>query len=408
MNFSMKNPLILWAILSSACAQPSALPDTDDAAYPAIERFIAVMEKVRKSHPDAEKLSYDQLVNHALHGMLSSLDPHSSFIHPEMRELMEKNQAFDPYIASLGMGIALENGVFSISHVIRYGAADQQKISPGDTLLAIDGQPHAKSSLMNICQTLQKPAGAKTKLLIQKPSHPSPIEVEVEHHKIYDRAIVTKIILPQQAGMGYIRLSQFTATADQEMEQALDELDQKGMKSLILDLRGNPGGVLDNTVRTLGLFLPPQTEVVSIRSRIAAPETLKTPEKQRGNRTHPLCILIDRQSASAAELMAATLQDLKRATIIGETSYGKGSVQKIEPMSGGTALHLTVATYHTPSGKSPHHTGVTPDHVIDFTDLDRQNFMLQADENALTPEQRAALSTWQDPALGKALALFPK
>ncbi len=408
MNFCMKNPFILLAIISSACAQPQVLPDADDAAYPAIERFIAVMEKVRKSHPDAEKLSYDQLVNHALHGMLSSLDPHSSFIHPEMRELMEKNQEFDPYIASLGMGIALQDGALTISHVVRHSVADQQKISPGDALLAIDGQPQAKSSLMKICNALQKPAGAKTKLLMQKPSHPSPIEVEVTHLKVYDRAIVKKLILPQQAGVGYIRLSQFTATADQEMEQALDELDQKGMKSLILDLRGNPGGVLDTTVRLLGFFLPPQTEVVSIRSRLAAPESLKTPEKQRGNRTHPLFILIDRQSASAAELMAATLQDLKRATIIGETSYGKGSVQKIEPMSGGTALRLTVATYHSPSGKTPHHAGVTPDHSIPFSDQDRQNFILQADENALTPEQRANLIPWQDPALLKALALFAK
>ena len=132
-------------------------------------------------------------------------------------------------------------------------------------------------------------------------------------------------------------------------------------------------------------------------------EPLKTPDRQRRKRDYPITVLIDRMSASASELTAGALQDLKRATVIGEVSYGKGSVQNIIPMGGGTALRLTIATYHTPSGNTPHLKGITPDVEIEFTDELREKFTLSLRRDSLTPEESAKLEGWQDPVIKSAL-----
>jgi len=142
----------------------------------------------------------------------------------------------------------------------------------------------------------------------------------------------------------YLRLTQFGPNCALEIEATLDELEDKGMRSLILDLRENRGHDLHETVKILGLFVPPATAVVSVRERSKPEEFLTTRDRQRRKREYPLAILIDRNSASAYELTARSLQDLKRATILGEKSYGKGSVQNIIPMGGGTHLRLTIAT----------------------------------------------------------------
>jgi carboxyl-terminal processing protease len=137
-------------------------------------------------------------------------------------------------------------------------------------------------------------------------------------------------------------------------------------------------------------------------------EHLFTADKKRRERNYPIAVLIDRMSASASELTAGCLKDLKRATVIGEVSYGKGSVQNIIPMNNGTALRLTIATYHTPSGRTPHGVGITPDHAIAFTDLDRGNFPLSLIAKTLPAEKQKALTQWHDPAIAKAIEVLNK
>ena len=180
------------------------------------------------------------------------------------------------------------------------------------------------------------------------------------------------------------------------------------MKSLILDLRENGGGDLYQTVKILGLFVPPGTAVVSVRERGKPEELLKTPDRQRRKRDYPVAVLIDRNSASASELTAGALHDLKRATIIGEKSYGKGSVQNIVPMGNGTALRLTIATYHTPSGNTPHLKGITPETVIPLTAEDREFFIQAGHTSSLTTEQKKALAAWTDPAINAAIKALKK
>lgn len=376
----------------------SVPPDAEEAAYPAIERFITVMEKIRAEHPDVDKLTYDRLVNHALEGMLSSLDPHSSYIHPEMAAFMKSDSQLDPVIASLGITVSLRDSGPYISEVTPFSPAAKAKLDINSSILRIGDQDASSMPFPTLLELLRRPAGEISRITVKMPTEPKPSDLSLTHVQVLEKAVTHAILLKKHPGIGYIRLAQFTAGCAEEMEAALDDLEDQGMKQLILDLRGNPGGDLNATVKLLGFFLPAKTAVVTVRTRNPDDwETLATPENQRRKRDYPITVLIDRMSASASELTAACLQDLKRATIVGETSFGKGSVQHIIPMENGTALRMTVATYHSPSGRTPHGVGVTPDIIIEPTNKTPGIF---------SPPDQNSLDNWQDAGLEASLKLF--
>jgi len=399
----MKLVCLLCGISSLALAAPPVPPDADEAAYPAIERFVEVLEAVRKRHPDVDKLTYERLVNHALEGMLASLDPHSSFIHPEMARQMEADKNLNPELPSLGIALGLRDDGPYIAAVSPLGAAAVAGLLPGSGLLEIDGRKTQGVELTDLLGQLQRPAGESSRLLVKSPAAPRPLEVKLVHRLVEERSVAETKMWNKETGVGYVRLATFGSNCAREMEAALDELEDGGMKSLIFDLRENGGGSLDETVKMLGLFLPPNTAVVTTRGREGESEPMRTPERQRRKRDYPVTVLIDRMSASASELTAGVLQDLKRAKIIGELSYGKGSVQNIIPMGGGTALRLTIATYHTPSGNTPHHKGITPDVVVKIDDESRANFIKRCQIDSLAPEDRKVIEEWKDPVMEAAL-----
>jgi carboxyl-terminal processing protease len=387
-----------------AAANPAVPPDAEEAAYPAIGRFVEVLEAVRKRHPDVDRLAYERLVNHALEGMLAGLDPHSSFIHPEMAAKMKETPGMNPDLPSLGLTIGLRDDGAYVAAVPPVGPAADAGVLPGSALLEIDGKALGGAEVSEWSDALRRPAGATTKLLLKSPASPRAEEVSLVHRFVEERSVAEVKALNKEKGIGYVRLAVFGAGCSREMEAALDELEDGGMKSLVLDLRGNGGGDLGETVKILGLWLPPETAVVTVRSRDdAANEILKTPARQRRKRDYPLTVLIDRTSASASELTAGALQDLKRATVMGEVSYGKGSVQNIIPMGGGTALRLTIATYHTPSGNTPHRKGITPDLPVPISGKDRENFQKRCRTDSLAPEEKKEIQAWEDPVMKAAL-----
>ena len=404
----MKLQSLLFASLISASAAQTVPADPKEAAYPALERFVEVLETVRARHPDLDKLTYDRLINEALDGMLSSLDPHSSFIHPEMRQAMGKDGTLDNEIRSLGLSIGKDSEKVFISAVATSGPATKAGLIPRTKIIKINGAEPGEASLAEILERFNGRAGDKIKLTRRNPERPGELEVELTHRYIEKRSLIEAAPLPSDPSIGYLRLASFGANCAREIEAALDELEDKGMKSLILDLRENGGGDLHQTVQILGLFVPPATSVVSVRERDKPEEFLKTPDRQRRKREYPFAVLINRNSASASELTAGSLHDLKRATIIGEKSYSKGSVQNIVPMGNGTALRLTIATYHTPSGNTPHLKGVEPDVHIDFTDADRKFFEQAGHPDSLAPAEKAALEAWKDPAIKAAVKAFGK
>ena len=408
------HPLMKWIglisfLLSQLHAGAENLPDADEAAYPAIERFVEVLESVRKNHPDVDRLAYDRLVNHALEGLLASLDPHSSFIHPEMAQQLREHEGMNPELASLGLALALRDDGIHIANVAPAGPAALAGILPGASLLEIDGKKTADVPLPSLLANLRLPAGEVSKLLIKSPAAPRPLEFSLTHRLVEERSVVESKIWDKARGIGYLRLASFGPNCGREVEAALDGLEDEGMKSLVFDLRENSGGSLEETVKILGLFLPPNTAVVTTLGRAGeAAAPLKTPERQRRKRDYPMVLLINRMSASASELTAGALQDLKRATILGEVSYGKGSVQNIIPLGGGTALRLTIATYHTPSGNTPHRKGITPDVVVPTDEAAHANFQKRCQIHSLSPEDQKIINAWIDPVMEAALKVLAK
>ena len=397
--------LALYFILLSAFAI-SAHAEPDEAAYPALKRFVEVLETARERHPDLDKLGYDRLINQALDGMLSSLDPHSSFIHPEMQQLVDDSGSLNNEVSSLGLSLGKNSEGIFISAIEKHGPADKAGLQAGTEIISVNGIAQADIPATDALNLFAGPAGSKTNLILRNPERPGKIEVSLTHRFVEDRSLIQSTLLENSPETGYLRLASFGANCAREVEAALDELEDEGMKSLILDLRGNGGGGLHETVSILGLFVPPSTKVVSVREREKPEEFLETPERQRRKRDYPIAVLIDRNSASASELTAGSVADLKRAIVIGEKSYGKGSVQNIVPMGGGTALRLTIATYHTPSGNTPHLKGITPDEEIDFTEADREFFEKAGRPTTLTDEEKSALDSWTDPAIQAALNHF--
>jgi carboxyl-terminal processing protease len=337
------------------------------------------------------------------------LDPHSSFIHPEMAARMRDNPELNPEIPSLGLVFGLRDDGAYVASVVPQLPAALAGVLPGSKLLEIDGRRIEGADFCDWIGALRKPAGAVTRLQLKSPASPQPEVVALTHRWIDDRSVAETKIWDKAKGIGYVRLAAFGSGCAREIEAALDELEDSGMKSLIFDLRGNGGGDLGETVKILGLFVPPETVVVTTCGRDDdATAEMKTPARQRRKREYPMVVLIDRMSASASELTAGALQDLKRAAIIGETSYGKGSVQNIIPMGGGTALRLTIATYHTPSGNTPHHKGITPDVLLPLGEKDRMNFQNRCRIDTLPPDQRKEMEAWNDPVMKAAIGALEK
>ena len=402
----MKFVCLLCGISTFAHAAP---PDAEEAAYPAIERFVEVLETVRKRHPDVDRLAYDRLVNHALEGMLASLDPHSSFIHPEMAKQMQDHKDLNPESPSLGLTLGLRDDGPYIAAVSPLGAAAVAGVLPGSSLLEIDGRKTQGVDFADLAGPLRRAAGETTRLRLKSPAAPRSLEVALVHRVVAQRSVAEAKIWAKETGLGYVRLATFGNGCAREMEAALDELEDSGMKSLIFDLRENGGGDLAETVKILGLFLPPNTAVVTTRGREGeSAEPLKTPDRQRRRRDYPLVVLLDRMSASASELTAGALQDLKRATVVGEVSYGKGSVQNIIPLGGGTALRLTIATYHTPSGNTPHRKGIAPDVAVVIDEASRAFFAKRCQIQSLSPDERKLIEAWADPVITAAIGILAK
>ncbi len=402
----MRKLCLLLATAVPLHSEPALPADSKDDAYPALARFVEVLETARTRHPDLDKVTYDRMINHALDGMLSSLDRHSSFIHPEMKQLVSEDGELNNEIPSLGMSLGKDSDGIFISAIEKHSPANKAGITPRTRVLAIAGSSASDISLDDVIALCSGEPGETLEMTLQNPERPGEIKVTLIHRFVEERSLIESTLLKGHPETGYLRLAVFGSNSAQEIESGLDDLEDKGMKSLILDLRNNGGGDLHQTVQILGLFVPPDTAVVSVRERGKPEEFLKTPERQRRKRDYPMAVLIDRNSASASELTAGALHDLKRATVIGELSYGKGSVQNIIPMGGGTAFRLTIATYHTPSGNTPHHKGITPEIIVPFTDADRDFFRQAAHPSSLTPAQASALAAWQDPAIAAALTTF--
>jgi carboxyl-terminal processing protease len=314
-----------------------------------------------------------------------------------------------------GVGIVVEikDGQLSVLAPIEDSPGFRAGILPRDRITKIDGRPTEGIDLTDAVKRLRGKPGTEVTITILRPSNGQTFEHVLKRAQIKVDTVKDldgKREFPvDENHIGYLRLSQFGETTMSELDGALQKMEKKGMQALVLDLRGNPGGLLDQAVRVCEMFLPRGTLVVSTEGRGA---TQKMEYRATGNNPHPrfpMVVLVNIGSASASEIVAGCLQDLKRAVIIGEQTFGKGSVQSILPLQDGSALRLTTAKYYTPSHKVIHEKGITPDIIVPMSDEQGRDLMLRrapGGMESLDPTERERLQSTRDPQLDRAMDLL--
>lgn len=358
----------------------SAQAKDRDSAYPSLELFSFVMERVRKDYVDGGKITYQELVYGALKGMINTLDPHSEFMDPEKyKELQNDTQGA---FGGLGIVISMRDNFVTVVAPMDDTPGFRAGILTGDRIIKIDGKSAEKMSLQDAVKTLRGEPDTEVSVTILRPSSGKISELKLK------RAIINVDMVKDINGkrefplgenkIGYIRLVQFGEKTGDDLEKALKKLKTQGMESLILDLRGNPGGLLDQAVAVCEKFLPRGELVVTTEGRNTA-QSSKRHAAGRGDELHnmPIVVLVNLGSASASEIVAGSLQDLKRAVVLGEKTFGKGSVQSILPMQDGSALRLTTAKYYTPLHKVIHEVGITPDIIVPMSDDEERDIALK-------------------------------
>ena len=338
--------------------------ETDsDNGYEQIAVFAKAIQLLRQDYVDGNKTSYHDLIYAAMKGMLASLDPHSQFLEPEdFRDMQDDTRS---RFNGLGIEVSSKNGVLTVVAPMEDTPAAKAGILPGDQILKINGTPTEKMELQQAVNLLRGKPGQKATLTVLRPSNREVKDYVLERAEVKVQSVKSVHLIDHDlAGafkIGYVRVVQFNEPTAEDLAKALDELQKQGMQALVLDLRNNPGGLLNSAVDVCAQFLPPNTTVVSTQGRVASQEReYATSAAAKERPKFPLAVLVNEGSASGAEIVSGALKDLKRAIVVGETTFGKGSVQNVMQLPDGSALRFTTAKYYTPSKQVIHGNGVTP------------------------------------------------
>ncbi|MGQ0635617.1 MAG: S41 family peptidase [Planctomycetaceae bacterium] len=290
------------------------------------------------------------------YGAMESLDRYSAFVTPEGARMF--NQQLGESVVGIGVQIEAADAGVRVLKVLPGGPAEQAGLQKGDTIVAIDGQSLAGRVLEDSSALIAGPEGSFVTLSLERGG--APVQMQLSRRSVAVHSVTEVQFVDRQSGVAYLKLEKFAADSKAEMEQALWALHQQGMQSLILDLRGNPGGLLTTAVEICDLFLPEGT-IVSTRGRTSADNTAESAAREQTWKV-PLVVLIDGESASASEILAAAIKEHGRGTLVGRRTYGKGSVQTLFSLpSVGAGLRLTTARFYSPSGQEIADRGVAPD-----------------------------------------------
>ncbi|MBI5396160.1 MAG: S41 family peptidase [Verrucomicrobia bacterium] len=364
--------------------QSVAASDSKDDAYSHAALVTYVMELIRQDYVDGQNLTYQDLAYGALKGMLGSLDPHSQFM--DTQGFQEMKSETDGQFGGLGIQIGTKDGVLTVIAPIEDTPASRAGLTPGDTIVKIEGKSTEKVSLPDAVHKLRGEPGTKVTLTIMRAKSREMKDytltraiIPVESVKdINGRTVKSANSFPFiDDKIGYVRLTQFNEPTSDELERALRRMEANGMEALILDLRNDPGGLLISARDVASKFVPKGQLVVytegrqkSQRQEFFATGADKHPD-------YPMVILVNGGSASASEIVAGALQDLKRALVVGEQTFGKGSVQSIIELPDKSAVRLTTAKYYTPSRRVIHEKGISPDIVVPVSEEDEVKLMVQ-------------------------------
>ena len=331
--------------------------------YESIELFTDVLSIVKKSY--VEEVDTKKLIYGAINGMLSSLDPHSSFMPPDTYKEMkiDTKGAF----GGLGIEITVKDGILTVISPIEDTPAFKAGIKAGDQILKIDDKFTKDMTITDAVKKMRGVKGTKVTLTIMREGFEKTKEFVLERDIIQVKSVKSKVL---DDGFGYVRISQFQEKTDDDLEKALKSLQaEKPLKGLVLDLRNDPGGLLEQAVRVCEHFTEEGQLIVYTEGREKDSKMRFTSRKGGKEPNYPIVVLINSGSASASEIVAGCLQDHKRAVVMGTQSFGKGSVQTIIPLSDNSGLRLTTARYFTPSGRSIQAKGITPDIVAEKVEI---------------------------------------
>ena len=366
-----------------------------------LKLFGDVYERVRAEY--VEEVSEKQLIEAAINGMLTSLDPHSSYLDTEKYRDMQVQTRGE--FGGLGIEVTMENGLVKVVSPIDDTPASKAGVQPGDLITHIDGEPVMGMSLSEAVEKMRGPVDSKIDLRLLRKGKEEPFDVSLNRAVIKISPVRARV----EGDVAYVRLTTFNEQTASEMTEKLGEITAKigdKLTGIVLDLRNNPGGLLDQAVAVADAFID-KGEIVSTRGR--RPDSVQRFNARPGDIAEgiPMVVLINGGSASASEIVAGALQDQRRAIVMGTQSFGKGSVQTIMPLSGEGAIRLTTARYYTPAGTSIQAKGITPDievHQANVEQLDDEPGRREADlrgrlQNEQAPQGEA--STAQPPEMGE-------
>ena len=347
--------------------------------YEMLNLFGEVMERTKAGY--VEEVSDQELIEQALNGMLASLDPHSSYLDAESYNYMSEQTKGK--FGGLGIEVTMDNGLVKVVSPIDDTPAYKAGLKAGDYITHIDGETVIGLNLNEAVSKLRGKIGTKVKISVRREGQ-KPFDVTIKREEIKIQSVKTDI---KNDDILYVRISSFTEDNDKSIKKAYDEAVKKlgdKMAGLIIDVRNNPGGLLDQAVAVSDLFLS-EGEIVSTRARNAEDNVKYTAHSGDMTNGLPIVVIINEGSASASEIVAGALQDHHRAIIIGEKSFGKGSVQTVIPLGDFGAMRLTTARYYTPSGRSIQAKGIEPDIVVPLAQIKPiENYALNLKEAELS------------------------
>lgn len=339
-------------------AGAAPLPDSEEAAYEQIQLLTQVLLHARKQY--VEEKTYKELINGALHGMLRALDPHSDYLEPQAYTEMQEDTSGK--FSGIGIHIGMKDNLLTVIAPIEGTPAFHAGLQSGDRIVEIEGESTQGITLREAVNKLRGPEDTQVTITIRRQGDVQPREISIVRARIEVPSVRGARVI--RDAIGYVRITQFAEPTADYLKQELEKLQQQGLTALVLDLRGNPGGLLKSAVEVAQMFLAKDELIVSTRGRqgVHNEMQIRAEGEFRAGRM-PMAVLVNGGSASASEIVAGALQDHRRAVIIGEQTFGKGSVQSVIRLQpdGKAAIRLTTALYHTPNGRQINEVGIDPD-----------------------------------------------
>tara|TARA_B100000029_G_scaffold514101_1_gene615672 strand:- start:5037 stop:6638 length:1602 start_codon:yes stop_codon:yes gene_type:complete len=368
-NFALIVALTVF-MLTAAFIGPSAYVKAVNI-YDKIRVLNQIISIVNENY--VEPVNWDEALDGAFLGMLEELDPHSSYIPRDHLEGI--TEQYHGKFEGIGIEFDLLGGYITVISPVVDSPSDRAGLQPGDKIISIDGKDAFGISREEVFTTLRGPKGSTVKIMIKRTGVEDPFEVEIIRDQIPIYSLVASFMIDDETG--YMRLTRFASTSAEEVSEAIKTLRSKGMSKLIFDLRTNSGGYLEQAVNIADLFITSNDTLVFTNGRKPDMSEVYTANRNQGYGDFAIIVLINRWSASASEIVAGAIQDLDRGLVVGETSFGKGLVQRQWPLKDGSALRVTIARYYTPSGRliqRPYDKG-NRDYYQDFGKKDREEVL---------------------------------